>query len=149
MYRGALACSLAGFAVLAGLAACGSQGYTLAPLASTGTGGGAGTGGAGDWLGFDAGLVPGPPPAAARGLCRNEIHPITAVPPTVYFIFDISGSMSTRVSGGTRFSVVQAAAAALVADLAYLVKVGAAAFPLGVNSGNDCQAGGEVYPPTF
>jgi hypothetical protein len=149
MYRGALACSLAGFVVLVGLVACGDQGYGLAPLTTTGSGGGAGEGGAGGGSGFDAGGPQGPPPADAGGLCGNEIHSITTVPPTVYFIFDISGSMSTPVFGGTRFSVVQSAAAQLVDDLEFLVRPGAAAFPLGGSAGDGCQVGGEVYPPTF
>ena len=147
MYRGAPACSLAGFAVLAGLAACGSQGYPVAPLPDAGTGSGAG--GAGGGSGFDAGFMQGPPPADAGDLCGNEIHSITTVPPTVYFIFDISGSMSTPVPGGTRFSVVQSAAAQIVTDLAYLVKVGAAAFPSGGGGSDGCAVGGEVYPTTF
>jgi hypothetical protein len=149
MYRGAIACSFAALAGLAGLFACGSSGYPLAPVEVIGAGGGGGAGsGAGGGSGFDAGVKQGPPAADAGGLCGNQIHAITTVPPTVYFIFDISGSMSTPVPGGTRFSVVQSAAASLVESLALLVKVGAAAFP-GQTSPDSCQIGGEIYPPTF
>jgi hypothetical protein len=89
-----------------------------------------------------------PPPPDASGLCGNEVHKITSAPPTVYFIFDISGSMVTPVPGGTRYSMLQTAASKLVQDLRYVIKVGAAVFPLQTGV-DECHIGGEIYPPTF
>jgi hypothetical protein len=150
MYLRASACLLA----VSVLVACGSSGRALAPSLTSGNGGsggaggngGSGTGGTG--LGFGA-APSGPPSADAGGLCGNQIHPITTQPPNVYFIFDISGSMSTPVVGGTRYSVVQAAAAELVGTLRYVIRAGAAAFPLDVTATASCHPGGEVYPPTL
>src|SRR5208282_1583794 len=82
------------------------------------------------------------------GLCGNEILEITSAPPTVYFIFDISGSMVTPVPGGTRFSVVQGAATTLVNNLRSVIKAGAAAFPLDTDI-SPCHIGGEIYPAQF
>ena len=70
-------------------------------------------------------------------------------PPIVYFIFDISGSMAEAVPGGTRYSVVQGAAAKLVEALRYVIKPGAAAFPLDPSGSDPCHPGGEIFPPTF
>jgi hypothetical protein len=117
------------------------------PPQSNGGAGGQGAGGQGMGGGvslIDAGNQ-GPPPADASGLCGNEINPVTTVPPTVYFVFDISGSMTASVPGGTRFSVVQAAAAGLVNNLRYVIRAGAAAFPL-QSSTDECHAGAEIYP---
>src|SRR5262245_22510890 len=96
-----------------------------------GTGSG-GHGGQGDTLSL-GGSTTKPPPLDAGGYCGNQIHQITHDPPTIYFILDISGSMATPVPGvpgGTRYSLVQAAALKLVTDLRYVIKAGAAAFPL-------------------
>lgn len=106
------------------------------------TSGTGGTGGS-DFL-FDAG-DPGPPPADAGGLCGNDVHKIVSVPPNVYFVLDKSGSMSAPATGGTRYSVVQAAASKIANKLQYLIKVGAALFP----GDASCGAGGEVFPVSF
>ncbi len=134
-----------------GLAACTGAGQMF-PGFSDGAGGGAGgagggVGGAGVGLGI--GGSQGPPPADAGGLCGNEIHPVLSQPTNVYFIFDISGSMSTPVPGGTRFSLVQSAAATLVDTLRYVITPGAAAFPLQTSAAEPCHIGGEVYPPFY
>jgi hypothetical protein len=116
----------------------------------TGTGGLGGQGGqgsGGDTLVLDSGTG-GPPAADASGYCGNQLHQITIQPLTVYFVFDISGSMATPVPGGTRYSVVQAAAVQLVGDLRYVVKAGAAAFPLQAAE-NPCNPGDEIFPPTL
>jgi len=136
--------------VALGLLACSSadDSHTFAPPLPGGSGGTTGSG-VGGGSGFDAGGPMGPPPLDAGGLCGNQIHPITTKPPIVYFIFDISGSMSEAVPGGTRYSVVQSAAAKLVEALRYVIKPGAAAFPLDTNGTDPCHPGGEIFPPTF
>lgn len=106
--------------------------------------GGQGTGG-GISLG---GGTSTPPPPDAGGYCGNQIHQITQNPPTIYFIFDVSGSMAELVPGGTRYSVVQAAAEKLVTDLRFVIKAGAAAFP-SQGASDPCAAGGEIFPPHF
>jgi hypothetical protein len=95
-------------------------------------------------------MMPPPPDANADadGICGNEFYTITSQPPTVYFIFDISGSMVTPVPGGTRYSMLLAGATTLVKDLRYVIKVGAAAFPLETAS-DPCHVGGEIFPPQF
>jgi hypothetical protein len=98
-------------------------------------------------LALDSGTG-GPPAADASGYCGNQVHQITLQPLTVYFVFDVSGSMATPVTGGTRYSVVRAAAVKLVTDLRYVVKAGAAAFPR-QTSQDPCAAGGEIFPPTL
>jgi hypothetical protein len=111
-------------------------------------GGGGGTtttGSGGDGFLFDAGSS-GPPAADAGGLCGNEVHKIVTDPPNVYFVLDRSGSMATPASGGTRYSVVQNAAAQLVKKLALLIKPGATVFP---GNGDQCAPGLEVFAPTF
>lgn len=120
---------------------------SLAPYPTWDGGGGAlvGTGGAGgDGVFFDAGTG-GPPGADAGGLCGNDIHPIVTDPPNVYFVLDSSGSMAEHVSGGTRYSVVQGAAAKIVKKLALLIKAGATTFP----SDASCGAGDEVFALAF
>jgi hypothetical protein len=120
-------------------------------LITSGAGGSGGQGGqggqGGDTLSLDSGSG-GPPAADASGYCGNQVHALTLQPLTVYFIFDISGSMSTPVSGGTRYSLVQGAAVSLVNDLRYVIKAGAAAFPL-QSSENPCAPGGEIFPPAL
>ncbi len=123
------------------------------PAAPTGTGrsGSGGQGGQGGGGGDSSRST-----AAAGGrrlptraaYCGNQIHQITQQPPTVYFVFDVSGSMATPVSGGTRYSSVQAAAAQLVSDLRFVIKVGAAAFPLQTST-DPCAAGGEIFASQF
>ena len=93
-----------------GFAACADVTQMFGPLPSgaggDGSGGGVGGSGGAPSLGIGGGPQ-GPPSADAGGLCGNEIHAITSKPTNVYFIFDISGSMSTPVQGGTRYSLVQ------------------------------------------
>jgi hypothetical protein len=140
-----LSCVLGGLAMVA---ACGEATPTqFGPPSSLGGSDAGGQGSGGDALGLDAGTQ-GPPPADASGYCGNQIHQITQAPPTVYFLFDVSGSMSNRVPGGTRFSVVQAAAAKLVRDLRYVIRAGAAAFPVQAAS-DPCHVGAEIYAPRF
>ncbi len=147
MYPRALPCVL----VAAALVACSDTGHPLAASFPFGGGGagGAGGAGAGGISGFDAGGPMGPPAADAGGLCGNQIQPITNKPPNVYFIFDVSGSMSTPVPGGTRYSVVQAAAFKLVQDLRYVIRAGAAAFPIDPTGTDACHPGGQIFPPTL
>jgi hypothetical protein len=145
-----LSCVLGGLAMVA--ACVEDSPPEFGPPPSLGGSGGSspgagGLGAGGDVLGLDAGTQ-SPPPADASGYCGNQIHQITQAPPTVYFLFDISGSMATPVSGGTRFSVVQAAAARLVRDLRYVIRAGAAAFPLQVST-EPCHVGAEIYAPRF
>jgi hypothetical protein len=120
-------------------------------LLPSGTGGGAsghgGRGAGGDAITLDSGTGC-PPSEDAGGFCGNTVHQITQQPPTVYFIFDISGSMAEPVAGGTKYSVVQAAAAGLVKDLRFVIKAGAAAFPLDTSL-DPCNPGGEIFPPHF
>src|SRR6185437_5973197 len=47
------------------------------------------------------------------------------------------------------YSVVQAEAAKLVESLKYVIRPGAAAFPLDPSGSDPCHPGGEVFPPTF
>jgi hypothetical protein len=123
--------------------------YFVSPIAgdggssTTGAGGSVSTG----MLDLDSGSPP-PPALDASGLCGNEIHTVTSKPPTVYFIFDTSGSMVTAVPGGTRYSLLQQAAYTLANDLRYVIRVGAAAFP-NLSNGDSCGPGKEIYPPTF
>jgi hypothetical protein len=149
MYARVLSCVLAALVAVAACVDVNSNYFGPPPGAGGGGTGGPGAGGqgAGGGLTLDSGMQ-GPPPADASGLCGNEIHPITSQPPTVYFLFDISGSMSTQVPGGTRFSVEQAAAAGLVDKLRYVIRAGAAAFPLETEV-DQCHVGGEIYPAQF
>lgn len=113
-------------------------------LEGFGAGTGTGTGAGGTDLLFDAGDQ-GPPDPDAGGVCGNDVHKIVTSPPNVYFVLDKSGSMGAEAGGGTRYQLVQAAAAKITKKLQYLIKAGAAVFP-----GNaSCGAGHEVFPVTF
>jgi hypothetical protein len=138
-----------GALVTAGLSALwGGCTPSLATNQALGTGGelttsATGTGGS-DFT-FDAGTGTGPPPADAGGLCGNQIHQLITDPPNVYFVLDTSGSMATPVTGGTRYTKVQAAAASVVSHLHLLIKAGAARFPAPVKD-QPCSAGQEIFP---
>ena len=138
-------------AALLGVAACSNVSHMFGPPSGDGGSGGGdgGSGGGGGGTGLGLGGSQPPPAADAGGLCGNEIHAITSQPTNVYFIFDISGSMSTVVPGGTRFSLVQFAAATLVDNLRYVITPGAAAFPLDTSAAEPCHLGAEVYAPFF
>ena len=130
------------------LAACGapSHGSFLSTGGSGATGGG---GGAAGGLNVSLGASSsGPPPGDAGGLCGNQILPLSTNPPIVYFVLDISGSMSTIALGNsTRFELVQAAVLEQVQRPGFLIKAGAAAFPLNPTDTNACTIGGEIVPP--
>jgi hypothetical protein len=153
MLRRSLFC-LAGALTLAGAASVGSvacstledETFPLENLSAGGSGGAGGTGGS-DTLVLDSGTNH-PPALDAGGLCGNQIHAITSKPPIIYFIFDISGSMVTPEPGGTRYSLLQEAAYSLVKNLRYVIRVGAAAFPLNATTAQ-CNPGGEIYPVHF
>src|SRR5262249_51494276 len=114
MYGRVLSCTLGGLVAMAACVNTDLGGVGPRPLLDSGGSGGGGAGG--DGLTLDSGPG-GPPPPDAAGYCGNDVHQVSVIPPTVYFVFDISGSMSTPVPGGTRFSVVQSAAAKLVEEM--------------------------------
>jgi hypothetical protein len=129
----------------AAVAAC-SPGVTNYAFVDAGYGGSSSSGTGGQDVTLDAGGPTGPPAADAGGLCGNDIHKIVTDPPNVYFVLDTSGSMSAPVTGGTRYSVVQHAAAQIVNHLKLLINAGAATFP---GMGDQCAAGAEVFPLTY
>lgn len=106
--------------------------------------GGATSGGGGEFK-LDAGNG-GPPKGDAAGICQNVTHKLVVDPPNVYFVLDRSGSMTAAAPGGTRYTVVQHAAATLVKKLALFINAGAALFP---GPDDQCSAGQEVFPPTY
>ncbi len=86
-------------------------------------------------------------PCVAEGLCGDEIHEVAWDVPTLYFVFDRSGSMSAQAPnspGKTSYQVVRNAAIDVVASLGPLIDVGAALFPK--PAGGDCAGGEEVFP---
>lgn len=110
------------------------------------TGASSTSGGAGGDDAFDAGLVDGPPPADAGGLCGNQIHPVVTRAPNLYFVLDASGSMATDAGNGTRYDAVRVSATNLVRGLGPFINVGAAVFPLHATAADSCHVGGEVFP---
>jgi len=139
------------------LGACGGSGGRSV-VGHVGHVGQGGTGGAGEGgsssagntsLAVSAKLSSGPPAADAGGLCGNQILPLALDPPTVYFVLDISGSMSTPENGGTRLQLVQGAVVEQAARLNYLVKMGAAAFPLDVTATDTCHIGAQIVAPAL
>jgi hypothetical protein len=123
---------------------CGEPALRIAPPWSYGgAGGGEGVGGAF----FDAGNS-APPAPDASGLCGNQFYQIISDPPTVYFLFDVSGSMAEDIDGSTKWALVQGAAAKVVTSLGDFIKAGAAIFPLDATDEDPCAVGGEIYPPT-
>ncbi len=99
--------------------------------------------------GFEAGSGGGGPPAPdAGGYCGNEVHQIIIDAPNLYFVLDASGSMAESApAGGNRYDAVRIAVVDLVRNLGPLAKVGAAVLPK-KGGGDDCVAGGQVFPVT-
>jgi len=87
----------------------------------------------------------GPPPADAGGLCGNQILPVLAERPNVYFLVDRSGSMMNALPGSLydKYASAQLAIAEVLRVIGHRVAYGAAVFPAW-GSGAACAAGEEV-----
>lgn len=137
--RGGCASACAALWLAGAIASCGEE-----PLGGPRVGQPSEGGGGGFTIEDDG----GPPEPDAGGFCGNQIHQVITNAPNVYFVLDASGSMSTPVSGSTsRYDRVHSAAVDLVRNLGPLINVGAAVFPKDT-AGDDCHAGGEVFPVT-
>jgi len=80
-------------------------------------------------------------------LCGDELHELAWDAPTLYFVFDRSGSMNTVAQVSPQksaYEVVRDAAIDVVGSLGPLINVGAAVFPKPY--GSDCAGGVEVFP---
>jgi hypothetical protein len=139
--------ALLGTAAFALASACGgnSRPHGLS-LGGSGDGGAAGGGGL-----ADSGLLDGPPPPDASGLCGNQFVPVLIDRPNVYFVLDASGSMVETLpgSGGlTKYNAARVDIAEVLRTMGHRISYGAASFPLPGGPVTGCGAGAEIFPTT-
>lgn len=91
-----------------------------------------------------------PPQPDEAKLCGNELVPVLQQKPNLYFVLDVSGSMSITMDGGsaTRLSVARTALYNLLYEIGHRINYGLAIFPGdGWDPAGDgsCSAGKEIF----
>jgi len=72
-----------------------------------------------------------PPDPGDTSLCGNEVVPVLQQKPNLYFVLDVSGSMSLPMDGGatTRLEVAKTALKNLLLEMGHRINYGVAVFP--------------------
>lgn len=115
-------------------------------------GGGSSSDSGTDGLAVDGGEddCEGPPSPDTTAFCSNEVVPVVQEKPNLYFIVDLSGSMSEPIAAGalTKVSAAKQAMLSVVGDLGHRIRYGLATYPGPDGELAGCGAGEEVFETT-